>query len=748
MPERASTGSTRGATTRRDTIACDDVQSVRRAPDPGAESCPAPRNDVIGEFFRAELAPSPARWRATARVAVACVAATLFVMWSHIPNGYWALITVFVMSQPNAGASLQRAIQRTVATLIGAALAILTISAFAEQPWFEVVALAALCGFGLFLSRTSTAPYVGMLLALTPALLIGLAGDDPTRGVVDGIFRGLWVAVGVIIGSAAQLWVLPEDPEKLLLADLGRTLRVVEEELARIADGRRETTPSTQLRAGAFEGLGRQLDWLGNAEALHTPLRERHGEQLVLIGSVHRLATATLAFSEILASGPEPFASEDRDRIVSVVRRIRRLGDALDGLPASPAAPLAERRSRPSIADAPLLEIERALDEMEVAAGLIGLVPAQDADALLPTSPLDRGSSAFFLTPAFSIRNGPAVRYALKGGVAAALAFLLVEALHWPGIGTAVVTVALVAQSSFGAMVQKATLRILGAAIGGAMGIATVVVAMPQMDTIASLLVATALACGISGYVLAGSPRISYAGTQMGLAWVLTALVEFGPSTDLVAPRDRVIGIFFGIVIALGVFRIFWPELASVGMRNSIVSALRHLGDLSRAGLVEDREGSLSRPSGGFRWQVTHDLLDAMRLAAESRLEPQSRADLGRDAQEALVRVLDAAQSTTLALLAVARRRLDAGLVAGAEGDLAALRAVASQIRPFLESLAKQIETGTGTPTPDLEAPLEALRRAAGSEIPELRVRLALYENLVRKLSQLEARSQEFAALA
>lgn len=714
---------------------------------------------MIGAFLRAELAPSKARIRATIRIAVACVAATFFIMWLHMPNGYWVLITIFVVSQPNAGASLVRGFQRILATSMGALAAILTIVAFSQQPWFELAALGAICGFGLFLSRTSTAPYVGLLSAMTPAILIGLAGDDPTRGVIDGFWRGAAVGLGVAIGTLSQVFVLPEDPEDLLRSDLARTLEAVERELARLASGGPPAPPSPRLRDGAFEGLGRQLDWLGNAEALHRSLRERHGEQLVLIGSVHRLATATLALAELLAGDPSPGAlgAADRARIAALLARSARMRAAAEKRAVPHAPPPAVASSEPGFAEAFLGELERALDEMEAASGFLGIPAGGGALQPVPPSPLDQGDGPFFLTPGFSFSNGPAVRYALKGGIAAALSFLVVEALHWPGIGTAVVTSVIVAQSSFGAMVQKATLRLVGAAVGGLLGIATVVFAIPQMDTIASLLVATAFSCGLAGWVIAGSPRISYAGVQMGLAWVLTVLVGLGPTIDLAAPRDRVIGIVVGIGIALFIFRALWPELASVGMRSALVSALRHLGDLSRVALAEDSKGALGRPTGGFRWQVTHDFLDAMRLAAESRLEPQSRSDVSRAAQESLLRVLDSSQSTFLSLLAVVRRRLNAGTFPEASKAHGALLALADDVPPFLDAIADRIETGRDAALPTLDASLGRLREISRGETPagpvpepelsELRVRLALYETLVLKLHRLDARSREFTAI-
>ncbi len=688
-------------------------------------------------------------------------------MTLQMPNGYWVIITIFVMSQPNAGASLVKGLQRFVATLAGAAASIFIIAAFAQNPWFMLVALGSVCGFGLFLSRTSTAPYVGLLAAMTPAILIGLAGENPQIGVVDGLWRGAAVALGVLIGTAAQLWVWPEDPEELLLTDLASILARVETELTRLvaSAARPSVERSEGLLDGAFQGLGRQLDWLSNSEAVHLGLRQRHGEQLVLIGSVHRLATAALGLGEVLetaasSDGPSP---RTRARVASILARCARMRAAVERRHVLAPVPMPhlDAADHAGAAAPSLLELERALDEMEAASGFLGVPPAEGAPVPVPASPLDQGTGPYFLTPAFSLSNTLALRFAIKGGLAAVLAYVLVQAWHWPGIGTAVVTAVIVAQSSFGAMVQKAALRLAGAVLGGLLGIVTVVYAMPVMEDLSSLLVVTAFATGIAAYVLAGSARTSYAGIQIGLAWALTILVELGPTTDLVPARDRVIGIVVGIVIALAVFRAVWPELASVGMRNSVVASLRHLAQLSYFALPGGLDAALSRPSGGFRWQVTKDFADALRLAAESRLEPQSGSDESRATQEATVRVLDSAQSTFLALLAVVRHRLNAGLLDHPAEAHQPMLALALAVGPFLEGVAERVESTRDAPVPDTGALLENVRRAitalrvavsSGStavpELVEFETRLTLYETLVTHLQRLDARSQELVSVA
>ena len=70
----------------------------------------------------AELAPTPGRVRATLRIVVASLVAVTFVMALHIEHGPYAFISIFVVSQPNAGASFRKGVLRLLGTMAGAAI--------------------------------------------------------------------------------------------------------------------------------------------------------------------------------------------------------------------------------------------------------------------------------------------------------------------------------------------------------------------------------------------------------------------------------------------------------------------------------------------------------------------------------------------------------------------------------------------------------------------------------------------------
>ena len=73
--------------------------------------------------------PAPGRLRAAARLVVALLLGSLVVLGFHLPHGHWMAMTVIVVSLPNAGASLQKAVERALGTLVAGAVTVLAIAA-------------------------------------------------------------------------------------------------------------------------------------------------------------------------------------------------------------------------------------------------------------------------------------------------------------------------------------------------------------------------------------------------------------------------------------------------------------------------------------------------------------------------------------------------------------------------------------------------------------------------------------------
>lgn len=207
--------------------------------------------------------------------------------------------------------------------------------------------------------------------------------------------------------------------------------------------------------------------------------------------------------------------------------------------------------------------------------------------ALLPdfTKPAEEGasekpknkasSSGFFAPDAWT--NPEHVRFAVKGTAAVMLSYFIFKILNWDGIHTCIITCFIVALPTMGEMISKLTLRISGALVGGALGILSIIFVMPHLTNIAAFLVLIFAGSLLAAWVKSGDERIAYAGFQIGLAFFLSDLKGYGPTSDMTTARDRIIGILLGNFITYAVFTSFWPSSAYDKIRDKVSAALKAL---------------------------------------------------------------------------------------------------------------------------------------------------------------------------
>ncbi|MFT8417730.1 MAG: FUSC family protein [Acetobacter sp.] len=168
--------------------------------------------------------------------------------------------------------------------------------------------------------------------------------------------------------------------------------------------------------------------------------------------------------------------------------------------------------------------------------------------------------SGFFAPDAFT--NPEHVRFAVKGTAAVLISYFIFTILFWPGIHTCIITCFIVALPTVGEMTTKLRLRISGALVGGTIGIASIIFIMPHLYNIAAFLLLIFVVSLFAAWVKNGDERIAYAGFQIGLAFFLSDLKGYGPTTDMTTARDRIIGILLGIFITYAVFITCWPTSA------------------------------------------------------------------------------------------------------------------------------------------------------------------------------------------
>lgn len=195
-------------------------------------------------------------------------------------------------------------------------------------------------------------------------------------------------------------------------------------------------------------------------------------------------------------------------------------------------------------------------------------------------------SSGFFAANAWT--NPEHVRFAVKGTAAVMLSYFIFKILNWDGIHTCIITCFIVALPTMGEMISKLTLRINGALVGGALGILSIIFVMPHLTNIAAFLALIFAGSLLAAWVKSGDERIAYAGFQIGLAFFLSDLKGYGPTSDMTTARDRIIGILLGNFITYAVFTSFWPSSAYDKIRDKVSAALKALQAQFNASSVQD----------------------------------------------------------------------------------------------------------------------------------------------------------------
>src|SRR5262249_38627500 len=206
-------------------------------------------------------------------------------------------------------------------------------------------------------------------------------------------------------------------------------------------------------------------------------------------------------------------------------------------------------------------------------------------------------------------RNPEYLHFAIKGALAGFICYLIFTLGAYQGIYTSVVTCVVCSLSTIGASVQKGTLRLAGSAVGGGLGVVTLVYIFPHLDSIGGFWLPFAAVTGLAAYVTFCGPAISYGGYQIGLAFYKCVLQNYGPYTELRVVRDRLIGILLGLAVFGLINNKLWPVKALGGTRAKLASALRALAKL--AGLPDETKELTSRLAEAYalRLQAYQDFL-------------------------------------------------------------------------------------------------------------------------------------------
>ena len=678
------------------------------------------------DFLRRELAPTPGRGSATFRLTLACLAATIPILTHRIPHALVVMVVMYLITQEDTAATLLGSILGVIGVTIGLSLALLAWRISLDIVWLRLCFLVVFLFGGLFLKRVLTIGALGSAIGL-PAALVMIIPDvfPPQPEILVEFVLWIWwcVTLGLLVNAAVQFLLAPGDPLMLLQRELDARLHAVEQSLRRLAGSDAPEPAGASLSSLVTAGMSRPLALLKTAAMIHPWAGERHEGLAAIITLVDRLVTAAVAL-ETLA--PLSAGQIRHGRLLKVAEGCDRMRRAFKELrlpaPGEWVALADEQNTEPIF---PLIDLERTLDQIVLA------VPRY-SEELSQSGAAPAEKRSLFLPDAFD--NPEYVRFAVKGAVSALICYVLFIGFDYPGIYTSVITCFVVSLSTIGASNQKGILRFGGAAVGGLMGLIALVYLFPNVETIGGFWLVFGAGTAIAAWVNFGTPRISYGGYQIGLAFYKAVLQGFGPALSATVVRDRLIGVFFGLTVFGIVEHLLWPVRAADALRARLAEIMHLLAELARTGT------SSATPT------VTNNTVDSWRRRISLKVEEvqglieSSKFELGSLDLDALQKHTSDAQIIFILLLSLARQRHDLTHlpeVARAAVDLD------SAVAAALETLATHVIVDSEPAVPELEDRLKAFARSlAGTDVrnevvAHIQARLAVYLHLVPLVEQL-----------
>jgi multidrug resistance protein MdtO len=562
----------------------------------------------LQEFWQ-DLHPTPGRVGSTLRITLATALALVLFLVLQMPYAAFGLYAVFLTGRESPSASLRNGIAALATISLVVTTEITVVFVTDNDPMARVLSVAAISFIAGMIIVGTNLPALGSSWGLLCITVIAFwENHTPADTLVKNSLR-LLAAFSLGIGCAVAVEYIfgvrsPADRLKQQLRSRYEALERMFTVCSRDADPEERFAAASQVSRLAAAGHTGMM-------ALYNEIVDRDLETAGLpVGTRVQITMLAQLMDDAAAFGLRRNIGDDagsRERCAILAEQFRILLEL--------KAPDSESRFRVGPQEAHGL-----LDHVESDLASIARMPTfldGERNRLLLGVPSKKVS--VFVPGAIEDPNN--VAFSLKVSLCATLCYILYHAIDWPGISTSAITVMVVALTTTGAIKQRFTLRFLGATIGGLiLGLGTIALLFPGMDSITSLVVLVGAITFIAAWT-SGGPRFNYLGLQIAFAFYLVTLEGFGPATELAPARDRVAGIFLALLVMWFVFDQIWPVRTVTAMRRLLAAVFRSAARLLLLLDATKNPVELLRQTESLRDQVGKNIATLRTLSDAVRYE-------------------------------------------------------------------------------------------------------------------------------
>ena len=466
---------------------------------------------------------------------LAALLALFISFWLMLDEPYWALLTVFVVAQPDNGLVLAKGFYRILGTAAGVLMTVVLVFAFAQYGELFIASLAVWIGVCNFAARAvrNFASYGFQLAGYTVAIIGIPAALSPNEAYPIILARATEILLGIGCMALVSRLIGPRELAPKLVALvrelIWRADRFAEAAMD-LATAREQLTAERAVLAKYF----------GTVEAMRSSAFFESADVRLLNEPLQR---ATYAAVELYAAAEGVPA-----RVGAAVRALS---------PQDAGVSISNTKDTPRENVEVISALLRAADERAVASARVQLGEAKTA--------LDRGTHVAGPSPARWLWSDPVA--AALTGTRAALAVAITTAFWfataWPS-GPIAVIVAGVVCTLLASMEQpeKITLALAVTILVAAVPVyVTQFHLMPYaLDFVSMALVLTPLLLGCA-FIIA-QPGIGPLGLLAAVYFAVASHIDNNNvmTYNVVNFLNTSLAIFIGIGVALVMFAVFFPE--------------------------------------------------------------------------------------------------------------------------------------------------------------------------------------------
>ncbi|WP_433737041.1 FUSC family protein [Pseudomonas putida] len=269
-------------------------------------------------------------WVYIFKVLIAAFLTLWLAMRLELPQPRTAMITVFIVMQPQSGQVFAKSFYRFLGTLAGSAVMVALIALFAQNTELFLGALAiwvGICTAGAARSRNFRA--YGFVLAGYTAAMVGLpALAHPEGAFMAAVWRVLEISLGILCSTLVSAAILPQTSSAAMRNALYQRFGVF---ALFVTDGLRGRSKQEAFEAGNVrfiaEAVG--LEGLRSVTVFEDPhMRRRNGRLSRLNSEFMGISTRFNALHQLL----ERLRSNGADHVAAAIKPgLQDLAELLDG---------------------------------------------------------------------------------------------------------------------------------------------------------------------------------------------------------------------------------------------------------------------------------------------------------------------------------------------------------------------------------------------------------------------------------